>query len=355
MKIKFLLTVLLFSTPLIGQTGFRPGYIIKSDRDTLFGEINYQNEEQMCKICSFRMKDNTNAVNYSASEISGYRFIDGKYFVSKNVDNKTVFLEFLIKGKVNIYYSTDFKVDHYYIEKDSIGLIEMPYKEEYKIKGNNEVLVKSKKHIGLLTYYMQDAPNLQSEIQSIKTPDRKNLIALAKDYHKKVCNDYECIVFEDKPVLIKVNLEIFTGVTNFPEFGNAGNPIYFTSGILAHIWIPSFNENCFLRTGLKRTFIKLPSDISINTSASGFRIPLQIEYIFPAKLVQPKLAIGCTLYPSPFGTFNFPVTSMMIGTDIKFSKRYFLSVNYDLDFTSNYFIINGIGSNALIIGLNVTL
>lgn len=353
MRAKLTLLALLLSAFIFAQTGFRPGYIITQKGDTLRGQIFYKNEDAMCKVCIFRSKDST--INYTASEILGFRFIDGKYFVSKKLNENTVFLEFLIKGKVNVYFSTDSYSDHYYIEKDSLGLTEMPYKEEYKIKENSEVLIKSKKHIGLLTYYMQDAPGLEPDILSIKTPDKKQLIALAKKYHKVVCNGDNCIVYENLPPSVRVNVELSAGVENFPGYGSGLNPACLSTNILAHIWLPGFSEDCFLRTGIRYAWIKLPEDISLSTSASVFRIPIQLEYVMPTKFIQPKVAIGVTLYPSTFGPLNFPVTSAMAGVDIKLSKKYFLSIDYDIDFDSEYFVIKDIGSNALTIGLNVRL
>ncbi|MDD4993572.1 MAG: hypothetical protein PHR83_15200 [Paludibacter sp.] len=353
MKVKLIAIVLILCAYISAQTGFRPGYLITQNGDTVRGQIFYKKIEDMCKVCTIRIKDST--IDYTPSEISGFRFINGKYFVSKKLEDKTVFLEFLVKGKVNVYFSTDLYSDHYYIEKDSLGLTELPYKEEYKTKDNNEVLIKSKKHFGLLTYYMQDAIGLEPEILSIKTPDEKNLIALAKKYHKTVCNGDNCIVYENTPPGLKVNLEFSAGLENFPGYGNGLNPTCASTNIFAHFWLPAFSEDCFLRTGIRYAWVKLPEDNSLSTSASVFRIPIQLEYVAPTRLIQPKMAIGATLYPTTFGPFNFPVTSAMAGIDIKLSKKYFLSIEYDIDFDSEYFVIKSVGSNALTIGFNVSL
>ncbi len=355
MKIRLLSLILFFSTFLSAQTGFRAGYVITQKGDTVRGQIYYKNVEEMCKVCTFKMKDSL--INYVPSNIAGFRFIDGKYFVSKKLKDKTVFLEFLVKGKVNVYFSTDMYADHYYIEKDSLGLTEMPYKEEYKIKGDNEFLIKSQKHIGLLTYYMQDAPELKAEILAIKTPNEKDLIALAKNYHKAVCNDNNCIVYEKAPQGVKVNLEVSVG---FQYFTGSSFQLIQTpplTQVLAHVWLPDLSENCFFKAGLKCGWLKVLDANSNPITFAMIQIPLQVEYVFPSKIIQPKIGFGVDLYNAQSNILSlYPLTAAMAGVNIKLNKKYFLSVNYDVDFISDYFIVvKNIASHSLTIGINVTL
>ena len=126
-----------------------------------------------------------------------------------------MFLEFLINGKVKIYYHRDQDGDHYYIDKEGIGLNEIPYKEEIKHseeRDNPNYLSKSIYHIGLLNIYMKDAPNFQSRVSSIGKPDRENLIKLTKDYQNIVCKNDACIIYEKKLPTIKLEVEIVSGI-----------------------------------------------------------------------------------------------------------------------------------------------
>jgi hypothetical protein len=59
-----------------------------------------------------------------------FRFLDSKYYVTKEINNKKSFLEYLIKGKINIYYMRDEKGDHYYLDKENVELTEIPYEEK---------------------------------------------------------------------------------------------------------------------------------------------------------------------------------------------------------------------------------
>ncbi|WP_016775860.1 hypothetical protein [Anaerophaga thermohalophila] len=188
MKLKNLILFgLLFSIGLLNaQTDFRPGYIIKNTGDTLNGDIDYRGDLLMSRLCKFRDKENI-IKDYSPNDIIAFRFIDGKYYVSREINDRRVFLEYLIKGKVNIYYMRDENGDHYYLDKEDVKLTEIPYEEGIKYIDDKQVFYESKKHIGLLNYFMQDAPEFQSRIQSLKKPEHQTLIKLAEDYHNAVC------------------------------------------------------------------------------------------------------------------------------------------------------------------------
>ena len=81
-------------------------------------------------------------IEYLPADINGYRYTDNKMYISKLLikDNeilnaKRVFLEYLVKGTMNLYYYRDKNKDeHYYVEKENIALKELieEKKEGYK-------------------------------------------------------------------------------------------------------------------------------------------------------------------------------------------------------------------------------
>jgi len=154
----------------------------------------------MGEVCRFRTNDREDELKYSPYDIAAYRFNESKYFVSKEVNGAQVFLEFLIKGQINIYYLRDYKGDHYFLEKVDNPIIELPYEEGIKYVDDKKVFFRTKKHIGLLTYYMQDAPEFQSRINEIGKPGHESLIKLSEDYHDKVCKDRACIIYHCYPI-----------------------------------------------------------------------------------------------------------------------------------------------------------
>src|SRR5690606_461912 len=161
-------------------------------------------------------------------------FTESKYYVSKEINGAKVFLEFLIKGQINIYYLRDSNGDHYFLEKAGNPIIELPYEEGIKYVDGKKVFFRTKKHIGLLTYYMQDGPEFQAMINEIGKAEHESLIKLSEDYHSKVCKDGPCIIYEKKPPFRKVNLEAVAGIVNFENAGDFNNGSYFQSGVIAH-------------------------------------------------------------------------------------------------------------------------
>ena len=105
------------------QRDYRKGYIITNRQDTIYGWIDYRGDIRNSKVCSFKKTENDQATEYSPSDILAYRFIDSKFYVSKNVGTadapNQVFLEYLVNGLANLYYFRDENSnDHYYIEND---------------------------------------------------------------------------------------------------------------------------------------------------------------------------------------------------------------------------------------------
>jgi hypothetical protein len=284
----------LFTSVLIrAQADFRPGFVILNSGDTLFGTIDYRGDMTMGSLCRFKTAENE-IREFSPLDISGYRFTDSKYFISREVDGKMVFLEFLLKGKVNVYYLRDNAGDHYYLDKEGERLTELVYSEEFKLIKEDlykekRYLVKSNKHIGILSYYMQDAPDLQPKIRSIAKPEQQNLINLAEKYHNEVCKGEECIIFEKKLPLFKANMEIIGGFVDFGLEDDIADGLFFQSGVLVHIWMPRANEKLYFKTGIIYARPELNSGIKTNY----LKIPLHIVYLAPKSMkIRPTASIG---------------------------------------------------------------
>jgi len=237
--------------------------------------------------------------------------------------------------------------DHYYIEKNHEILVELPYVEEIRTEDNKRYLYQSTKHIGLLRYFMADAEQLTDEIEQIKKPNRKELIKLAEDYHNKVCDGTKCIIYEKKLPPIKVTAQLVYGTTHIfssyqNETGTTFQQYMPTYGLMLHFWLPYINEKLFLKTGI----IGL-SNLNFENSFQIFKIPLQIEYLYPKGIIRPRLSAG----------FDFIVSTPTLsgGFNIEISKKLSLSIDYDIDFTSGVLGVNPdkLLSHSLYTGLNL--
>ncbi|MDD5185383.1 MAG: hypothetical protein PHS84_09005 [Paludibacter sp.] len=312
------------------QTDFRPGYILKNEKDTLFGEVDYQNDISLSKICSYRASSTDTVHHYYPGQIFGFRFNDSKFFISKMVDGNDVFLEFLIKGKFNVYYLKKGIDSHYFFDKENVPLTELPYSEGVKMENNVKYSYTSTNHIGLLTYYMQDAPKLADEIQSIKKPDHKNLIKLATDYHYVVCDGEKCITYEKKIPAFKINPELVGGLF-LANISNPDNQLnLFQFGVVGHVWMPRVDERYYFKTGL--IFLSAPGTGIISPFT---KIPFQFEYQYPKGIFRPRIGFGLNFY-------NFYIVNMFStltaspGCMLKLSKNIYLTLNYDFELAINY-------------------
>ncbi|MEM1137805.1 MAG: hypothetical protein AAGI07_18345, partial [Bacteroidota bacterium] len=309
------------------QSHFKPGYVVKEVGDTLFGFIDYRGDILMRKVCVFREREGSIKQEFYPNEIHSYRFIDSKYFISKEIKGKQVFLEFLVNGEVDVYYSRDEEGEYYYLGKKDVPVTEIVYEEGIKYEGDKVYNKKSTKHMGQLLTFMQDAPNFRSRIYKVEKPEHRPLIKLAEDYHNVVCKGEECIVYGKKLSGLKFNIEILGGILQWSnnEIGNN----YFQKGVIAHIWMPRSNEKIFFRTGILHTQLQTSS-----TTTNYYKIPLHIEYIYPKGFLRPKASFGVNVYE--------PIThslALMGGFNIRLGKSLFYTVNYDIDFEPNEFLI----------------
>lgn len=324
LKNLILFGLLLSIGALNAQTDFRDGYIIENTGDTLFGGIDYRGDFLMSGLCKFKDKDDI-IKNYSPNDVIAFRFIDSKYYVSREINCRKVFLEYLIKGKVNIYYMRDEDGDHYYLDKENIRLTEIPYKEGVKYVDNELKYFESKKHIGILNYYMQDASGFQSRIQSVKKPEHRSLIKLAEDYHNSVCEGEECIVYEKKQPILKVNIEGVAGVVNYENVDDLVDKYYFQSGVIAHFWMPRTNEKIYFKTGFLYSQPEQDGE-----KEEYIKVPVHLGYLAPNTYrVRPSVSIGLLL-PSYSG-----------GIAVRINKRINLGIQSWVNFfpNDNFFLI----------------
>ncbi|GHT74106.1 hypothetical protein AGMMS50262_06420 [Bacteroidia bacterium] len=304
-KVIVILVVFLSVCYVQAQTDYRPGYVITLAGDTLFGQIDYRDDYTMGRICRFEFPDNAKK-EFPPNEIQAYRFIDSKYYVSREFDGQCHFFEFLVKGRMNIYYLRDENGDHYYIEKEDDKMIELTYKEELVSKKDagglgieKKYKIESKKHVGILFVETSDAPQLKNEITKIRKPEHQNLMKLAKDYHNAVCEEGEiCTIFERQVPLFKLQGELTAGYCNLLrnksdlEKIGWGNGQAF-AGVNLDFWLPRVNENWYIKTGVD--YMHESERINnISASASTIMLRIQAAYMYPKGKFRPTFAYGYT-------------------------------------------------------------
>jgi hypothetical protein len=328
--IQILIFLSFFKAFLFGQTDFRTGYIIDSSGDTIFGQVDYRGDLLMGMQCRFMKEGQKEVQLFKPFEIQSYRFTDGKYYISRKISNQDVFLEYVLNGQVNIYYLRDQSGDHYYIEKDTLGLTELPYSERVEALADGygkhpQYLVKSKQHIGLLKLYMYDAPELNSSIEALGAPVHRNLVSIGKKYHNLVCKDHECIVYERKEPAVKVALGPAWNY-RFPrnEFG-----------LDAYFWLPRSSEKLYLKTGA----FYLHTEEGRQT-VNVFRFPFQLQYMYTAKSIMPAISVGINVYSYELSNYNYTIekrlfhtTALNAGLNIRITRKLRASVLISTEYT----------------------
>ena len=117
--------------------------------------------------------------------------------VKNGETEEKLFLEYLIHGKVDIYYYRDESGEHYFAQKGDDRLVPLTNDEKSHYANGIEYLQESNQYIGMLKYLFQESPEVSRETESV-TLDHKSLIKISKKYHNAVCTDEQCIIYEKK-------------------------------------------------------------------------------------------------------------------------------------------------------------
>lgn len=316
--------LLVLANSLHAQSDYRPGYVVSHQGDTVYGEIDYRGDLMMGSAC--RLKSGESVFDYTPEDITAFRFTDSRYYVSRAINGGNFFLEYLVNGELNIYYLRDKTGDHYFLEKDGMELKEIPYKESIVYADNTPRFYNSTKHMGLLYYYMQDAPGFQQRIYKLKKPDHHNLIDLAEDYHNAVCKDEQCIIYERPMPFISLSLEPLWGYVQYHGYGKPTQNL----GCNLYMWIPLASEKIYFKTGLHhQKFSEEGDDWHL------MKIPLQLQYIYEAHIIQPKASFGVNLYTVRLHDFSSitHTLSLNAGINVRINKSISLSTGFNSDYT----------------------
>lgn len=186
---------------LYANTDFRAGYLITHKQDTVQGYIDYKGMATSSKKCVFKTSLDGEPKTYLPTDIQAYRFVDGKYYVSKNIEvdgkTQTVFLEYLINGTVDVYFYRDVTSEYYYVDKGD-GALHLLKNEKKEVVVNNErYMQNSKEYIGILRYVFNKSPKFIQKAENAQL-NHKSLIKIANEYHQETCEGETCIVYEKK-------------------------------------------------------------------------------------------------------------------------------------------------------------
>lgn len=274
-KITVTIFILCVFTIVKAQTDFQDGYIITSDFDTIYGKIDNRNYNYNAHYCDFKKINSDSIITYFPDQLFGYRFNNGKYYLSKEFQNNKIFMEFLINGNLDIYFYQDKQnKNHYYASKDTIRLQELKYEKGIKYIDGRDRFYESKEYVGILNFFTYDCPEIKNEIPKLNEPNHKNLIEFAKNYHSLTCENEECIIYA-KEIPRKIKMSIYGG-TNifFPYYTNLERKVYPSFGVNLMFQQAQDRERLFLGIGFF-------SDGEADSSNNVYRLPLSLNYLNP--------------------------------------------------------------------------
>lgn len=331
-----ILLLFLITVAASAQNDLRKGYIITNANDTVYGDIEYASDKSNSSICKFTPRGSFESKKFTPGDIKAYHFIEsGKRYISRETmqtdGNVKVFLEYLVNGKLNLYYYRDPKSkDHYFVERDTLPLIELPPLVKDFYNNGSLYWVQNHKSISILELYTNDCPQLRKRIQKI-TLEHKPLVKLAEDYHNSVCKDQTCLVYKKKPYPSVYFIEPFLGTINYFHL----NHYSFTGGVNLYNWIPRTDERLYFKTGFQ--YSKLDVD---SASARYLKIPLMVEYQYPTGKLKPTAAIGQNLWfsNSTGETFMIFTTPVEVGLMYSVSEKVKMTLNYNVEFCPISFI-----------------
>jgi hypothetical protein len=262
---------------------------------------------------------------------------------TKEADSST-YPKLLRAGKINLYLRTDSASNqHFYIQKGpGTKLIDLPFtKMENKLFQG--MLIRSyssqtTNHIDTLKKYMADAMPLYASIEEIRTPTITKLEKLTDEYNSYT--DENTYIQKHALKRLPLNIDIDPGFY-FVIVNSGYQAVMF--GSMVDIGILNSNNHYFIKSGLFIFKSNTPltdeyySSIFITNyhgAVTTFKIPLQFEYRFSGKTIQPCLSVGYNFYSfnevAPYNKSLLPV--FCPGTNIQLGRRFSIHFNLELEF-----------------------
>jgi hypothetical protein len=379
--IVLLILVIGLSVNSFGQSEYRNGYVLLKNKDTLQGMISYNRNGLNGKRCVFKKTKKSETQKFSPEEILGYRFSSGKYYVAKNVSkdgvDRLLFLEYLIKGIVDVYYYLDFEGAHYCVSDLSGKLRELSNGDLKHVVGDKVFVEKDKKYVRTLMYVFKEDPVIAKRSSTIKLK-HKSLIKIAKDYHNKVCEDQVCIVFEKKIIknIVKYGFKVGVDMIGLSELSslkkrsfvgdrakygvfrnsNFETVISPTIGGFYKRNLPTINEKLFIQLELAYSQTKFESQHSFSSSYTD-------EFLYNIELKQHNLSfVSAASFEYKIGKLNsiFQIGAFAeyyFGADYKSTSQRVVLTGYKftpVERTDNLFRELGYGLNVSA-GLNTEI
>lgn len=323
LKVLVLLLTVTFSSLAWGQLNFKKGYIITNENDTVYGLINDGGGYRNSKICLFK-QSHKKVVKYHPGEIKAYRMVNDKYYASKEIEIKdtlkAVFLEVVVRGKVNLYHYWKNKTLAFYIEKDNnlvglfneVGLLTYNSVDETILLYGavRDVVVRNREYLDSLRAVFKDSKPIVDRIEEVHYKETE-LANITRDYILEKCKGDNCIIYERDHKIYKPTMGIYSGVrfNQFEFYSNYNSETVksdvFTSnpiGVFFNFPMHLINDNLSFQVEILSNQMSYQQDFGAGKgflSHSNYTIknntigvPLLIKYEIGNHKIRPTIAVG---------------------------------------------------------------
>jgi hypothetical protein len=358
MKNLVIIILLFISTNCFTQDKYINGFIITLNGDTIYGLIDVDKPFNNNRICNFKKDLSSESSIYGPNEISAYRYLDGKYFIARDLDLdsvtiKRVFLQWIIKGKINIYsYIKDGVNITYFAESETETLTELKDTERQYINEYNDTYSISKhEYIGTLNYFTRAYDEMAPIISNSKLNDR-SLIKVVKIYTEEFCNDDKCIVYEKPAKKISITVSFIIGANrvhnDLSEYSLFEHNEYSELSDLqrgVNFCFSDFDylaRNFSFETGLyyNNYFLKVDSKIYEEVSFSSLQIPISVAYSFFVKDLEPYIFAGMQFFTKANSNINnmylSSLSSLSWGANFGLGLKYIILKHYVVQVNGSY-------------------
>lgn len=359
------LFILILAPSLSAQFGFSSGYVIEKSGDTLRGMIKRGRLQKMSENCFFRKDKNATTQEFDPNEIQGFKFDEGKFFLSKSIvlngKEKRIFLEFLVNGEVDLFIYRNGRKRNYYVE-DKKGKIYPLLNTEVIVQYEGGSRLEDQEEFKtVLNNVFNDAPELSEKLEDTDLR-LKILMDITEEYHNIVCDEYNCINYRAE-VPTNHYVGIITGVgyselktQNNPYFGyfdarnQDRNPIIAVGVLYSKVNTFGFIEGLNFNAQVDYQKARYSSRV-LALDVNSLSIPLYFTYNISNGPLKPTIGFGVR---NNFfikneasiigGNFSSDVSRLEAGLNNVFRRSFYqvglLTGGLEYELRSNIFILN---------------
>lgn len=299
------------------QSGFRQGYIITTELDTIHGLIDFQEDKGEYQSCTFKRTTDSSKIRYRPTVLVGFGFLDGPLFVSQEIEKEInngvtylerVFLEVLVAGELTLM-----KIGRkYYVSTPEMDVIELASQTKSVYKENHEYEVVDKKYVGVLYSLMSNCPDVAQSVRSISLSETQ-LVALFEQYH--ACMQLKYTTYKVKKPALRFNAGIMVGINSsflnfsYPYQGHEHltdgfDPSYtWLAGLSFDVILPRISEGFSIQMNgyYEKNNYSDFSELEVGTTImynevqiklTQLKLPIGFQYIFKKTAISPFINGG---------------------------------------------------------------